>query len=52
MTLPYWMALAGLVVLYRFTALKIEWIGLVVVGIYIAVYVMVFQRRGELQRAK
>jgi len=43
-----WAALAALVMLYRFTPLKIEWIGLVVVGIYAAVYVLVFQRRRQL----
>jgi choline-glycine betaine transporter len=40
--------LCALVLLYQFTPLKIEWIGLVVVGIYAAVYVLVFQRRHEL----
>lgn len=51
--LPYvlgnWTALAGLVLLYRFTPLKIEWIGLVVIGIYSAIYFLVFTRRNELQ---
>jgi len=40
-----WIALSTLVLLYQFTPLKIEWIGLVVVGIYTAVYGLVFQRR-------
>ena len=40
-----WVALSALVVLYKFTPLKIEWIGLVVVGIYAAIYFLVFQRR-------
>jgi choline-glycine betaine transporter len=44
-----WIALAGLVLLYQFTPLKIEWIGLVVVGIYTAVYMLVFIRRSSLQ---
>ena len=43
-----WLALAALVVLYQLTPLKIEWIGLVVVGIYAAVYVLVFLRRDQL----
>jgi len=43
-----WIALATLVMLYKYTPLKIEWIGLVVVGIYTAIYVLVFQRRKEL----
>ena len=42
-------ALAGLVLLYQFTPLKIEWIGLVVVGIYTAVYILVFTNRNRLQ---
>lgn len=46
-----WAALASLVMLYQFTPLKIEWIGLVVVGIYTAVYVLVFQRRDRLMEA-
>ena len=40
-----WFALSALVILYQFTPLKIEWIGLVVVGIYVVVYFLVFQRR-------
>ncbi len=43
-----WAALSVLVVLYQFTPLKIEWIGLVVIGIYTAVYFLVFQRRRHL----
>jgi glycine betaine transporter len=46
-----WAAMCGLVLLYKFTPLKIEWIGLVVVGIYAAVYFLVFQRRQQLQQA-
>jgi choline-glycine betaine transporter len=44
-----WAVLAGLVLLYQFTPLKIEWIGLFVVGIYAAVYALVFARRSQLQ---
>lgn len=51
-TLPYvlwnWLALCALVLLYQFTPLQIEWIGLIVIGIYTAVYVLVFQRRAQL----
>ncbi len=43
-----WIALSALVMMYKFTPLKIEWIGLVVVGIYVAVYFLVFQRRRQL----
>ena len=46
-----WAALSTLVLLYQFTPLRIEWIGLVVVGIYAAVYALVFQRRNELRKA-
>jgi hypothetical protein len=43
-----WAALSVLVMLYNFTPLKIEWIGLIVVGIYLAVYILVFLRRQQL----
>jgi len=46
-----WLALCVLVLLYQFTPLKIEWIGLIVIGIYAAVYVLVFQRREQLPGA-
>ena len=45
---PRRLALGVLVLLYQFTPLKIEWIGLVVVAIYAAVYALVFQRRAQL----
>jgi len=35
-------------VLYQFTPLKIEWIGMIVIGLYVAIYALVFVRRGEL----
>jgi choline-glycine betaine transporter len=44
-----WFALSALVILYKFTPLKIEWIGLIVVGIYTVIYWLVFQRRQLLQ---
>ncbi len=40
--------LAALVVSYQFTPLKIEWIGMIVIGLYVAIYALVFIRRGEL----
>lgn len=43
-----WIALFGLVLLYQFTPLEIEWVGLVVIGLYAAVYVLVFKRRAAL----
>ncbi len=47
----HWSLLFGLVLLYQFTPLKIEWFGLVVIAIYGAVYVKVFGRRAELKTA-
>lgn len=47
-----WGALVTAVILYNFTPLKIEWIGLIVVGIYIAIYLLVFQRRDLLAAEK
>ena len=41
-------ALGALVLLYQLTPLQIEWIGLIVIGIYASVYVLVFQRRWQL----
>ena len=46
-----WTALFGLVLLYQFTPLEIEWVGLVVIGIYAAVYALVFRRRAVLSAA-
>ena len=43
-----WATLFGLVLLYQFTPLKIEWVGLIVICIYSAVYFLVLQRRQEL----
>jgi glycine betaine transporter len=51
-TVPYvfwnWSLLCALVLLYQFTPLQIEWIGLIVIGIYVAIYLLVFQRRAQL----
>ena len=46
----HWALLFGLILLYQFTPLKIEWIGLVVIGIYCAIYALTFIRREELKR--
>lgn len=43
-----WVAMSGLILLYQFTPLKIEWIGLIVVGLYAAVYTLLFTRRSAL----
>jgi len=47
--LTHWVLLFGLILLYQFTPLKIEWIGLVVIGLYCALYALTFARRGELK---
>ncbi len=50
--MPYvaanWLALIVLVMLYQFTPLKIEWIGVVVIGIYVAIYSLTFKHRRKL----
>ena len=43
-----WLVLFSLVLLYQFTPLEIEWVGLIVVGLYATIYFLVFQRRHEL----
>ena len=40
-----WLALFGLILLYQFTPLKIEWIGLLVIGLYLGLFVLMWQRR-------
>ena len=49
--LTHWVLLFGLILLYQFTPLKIEWIGLVVIGLYCALYALTFARRGDLKTA-
>ena len=44
-----WVILFALVMAFQFTPFKIEWVGLVVVGIYAAIYTLVFLRRAALQ---
>ncbi|MEO1554518.1 MAG: BCCT family transporter [Pseudomonadota bacterium] len=44
----HWGLLFGLILLYQFTPLKIEWIGLVVIGLYGAIYALIFIRREAL----
>jgi len=43
-----WVAMFGLILLYQFTPLKIEWIGLIVVALYAVVYTLLFVRRSAL----
>ena len=40
----------GLILLYQFTPFEIEWVGLVVIGLYACVYTLVFRRRAALAR--
>ena len=44
-----WAILFALVMAFQFTPFKIEWVGLVVVGIYAAIYTLVFLRRAALR---
>ena len=48
--LLHWLIIFGLILLYQFTPLKIEWIGLIVIGIYMVIYTMIFQRRDLLKK--
>lgn len=41
--------LFGLILLYQFTPFKIEWVGLVVIALYAAVYILLVQRRHSLR---
>ena len=44
-----WVILFMLIMAFQFTPFKIEWVGLVVVGIYAAIYTLIFLRRGALR---
>jgi glycine betaine transporter len=44
----HWLLMCGLVLAYQLTPLRIEWIGLVVIGLYAAIYGLLVQRRGRL----
>ena len=41
----HWSLLYGLILLYQYTPLQIEWVGLVVIGLYVAISILVFLRR-------
>ena len=43
-----WLLIVTLVLLYQLTPLKIEWVGLVVIGLYGAIYALLFRHRKEL----
>ena len=42
-------AMLTLIMLYQFTPFEIEWVGLVVIALYSCIYVLLFQRRAQLQ---
>ena len=44
-----WAILFALVLSFQFTPFKIEWVGMVVIAIYAAIYVLVFHRRAQLK---
>lgn len=48
--LGHWGLLFGLILLYQFTPLKIEWIGMVVIALYGCIYVLIYRRRDGLQK--
>ena len=45
----HWGLLFGLILLYQFTPLKIEWIGLAVIGLYCCLYILTMIRRADLR---
>jgi glycine betaine transporter len=48
-----WAAMIVLILLYQFTPLKIEWVGLIVIGIYSAIYMLLLCRKSpQLQEAQ
>ena len=44
-----WLILFVLVLSFQFTPFKIEWVGLLVIAIYAAVYALVYRHRALLQ---
>ena len=41
----HWTLLFSLILLYQLTPLKIEWIGLIIIGLYIAIYALLLRNR-------
>lgn len=41
--------LFSLILLYQFTPLKIEWVGLIVIGLYAAIYVLMFKNKKDFE---
>ena len=50
--LANWTLIYGLVLLYQFTPIKIEWVGLVVISLYAAIYGLLFKNRHQLLRSR
>lgn len=44
----HWLLMCGLVLAFQLTPLRIEWIGLVVIGLYAAIYGLLVRHRGRL----
>ncbi len=42
-----WLLMYGLILLYQFTPLKIEWIGLIVIAIYVAIYLLLYRKHRQ-----
>jgi len=42
-----WITMSALILLYQLTPLKIEWVGLVVIALYLIVYCLLFVRRNQ-----
>ena len=40
-----WLLIASLVLLYQFTPFEIEWVGLIVIGLYLVIYILLFKGR-------
>ena len=40
----HWLLMCALVLAFQFTPLQIEWIGLVVIGLYAAIYLLLYRR--------
>ncbi len=44
----HWSVIFGLILLYQFTPLRVEWVGLVVIALYVAIACLIFRRRREM----
>ena len=46
-----WLLIALLVLLYQLTPFEIEWVGMVVIGLYLVIYILLFKSRRELGKS-